>query len=918
MMSSLLKRIILIAIICLISIEVIQGICYQDAQFCMDKELWQIVNKHYQAIQDSAFSQPATEQWKRLLLRFAEQQADTLTVMHCLQSLALEQGQFDAALLWLNMAYRTPAYQTEDERQIVTDKLYGRFNAAADRLVLNAYQNNMSQDSLYQGIRQLTKYNSTIEELAKELVDNISVERSDSLAYQLIQQFYTDFPYSEWNQCVYYFELSHYSMVKDFHTLIETIRRKGDQSPAHAYISAMFLMSPALRRTYRDSVQTDIPDFLHRAYELLQVQLTQSPLSVKVLYDIFDTSHWQARLKLQQAKIIYYFELHKLGLFGDEDSLYFLRPANKQQTSPDGLVASDALTLLKKVSFADNDAGEQAELDYWKGKVAALSNEDRLIREAAGYFIQCLVKGTPRKKYDPDALKYLAAIHDRLSITKELTIWLRELAKYDGPVFTDITARAGLPDNRESRVALGDYDNDGFADILLNGKRLYKNSGYLTFVELTDSLGLQSLNASGGLFADFNLDGRLDLMTISHAEDGNGEKLMKNNGDTFVPVNDRAGDIDDRSPTEGAAWIDCFNDGYPDLYCANYEKWEVQSGYPDAFWNNAKGYFSDKTKPYGFLNPDYTHEPGQAGRGVAPADFDNDGNQEILSCNYRLDRNFLWDRSDTLFVDIAPLSGLQGKWKKGYYGHSIGADWGDFDNDGDLDLFIANLAHPRYIDISDVSMLLRNDGLKSRVIEGDTLRWWQFTDITRQAGITYDELHSDPLWFDVDNDGWLDLYITSVYVNDRSYLYHNNGNGTLTDITFLSGTRVYNGWGNACADFNHDGLLDLVVGSGNGTKILLNQTQTKNRSLFFKPVWTDGQVSLISSWSAIPNHPNSPAFGARVKVKVKTNTGRQLTYMRELCSAKGTTSQNDQILHFGIGRNKLIGYEIVQFPPSKP
>lgn len=266
-------------------------------------------------------------------------------------------------------------------------------------------------------------------------------------------------------------------------------------------------------------------------------------------------------------------------------------------------------------------------------------------------------------------------------------------------------------------------------------------------------------------------------------------------------------------------------------------------------------------------------------------------------------------------MDLAALNALQGTLKKGYYGHSIGADWGDFDNDGDLDLFVANLAHPRFIDISDISMLLRNDGLRTKVIEGDTIRYWQFTDIAKQAGITYDELHSDPMWFDAENDGYLDLFVTSVYENDRSYFYHNNGNGTFTDITWLAGARIYNGWGNANADFNHDGKLDLVVGSGNGTKVLLNTTTTSNKSMIFKPIWDAGKVSLISSYPAMKKQPNSPVFGSRIILTLKKPDGKKIELIRELSSAKGTTSQSEQILHFGIGKNKVVDYHL--FNPDK-
>ncbi len=223
-----------------------------------------------------------------------------------------------------------------------------------------------------------------------------------------------------------------------------------------------------------------------------------------------------------------------------------------------------------------------------------------------------------------------------------------------------------------------------------------------------------------------------------------------------------------------------------------------------------------------------------------------------------------------------------------------------------MDLFVANLAHPRYMDISDISMLLRNDGLTYRVVENDTIYYWQFTDVTKQAGIQYDELHSDPLFFDADNDGYLDLFITSVYENERSYLYHNKGDGTFEDITWLAGARIYNGWGNACADLNRDGLQDLVVGSGTGAKILQNKTPTKNKGIVIKPYWKNELVLLETKPDNFAKVPNSPAFGTRVEVTVKRPLHKEQILMRELCSAKGTGSQNAPELHFGIGKAKVI------------
>ncbi len=893
------KYFLLVFLLC--SLSATYAISYSDADFCLKKELFPILDKHIAAIQDSALIKPSDSKWLNLFKAYAESKADTLAYLSCLERLALNHNDYDAAIAWFSISTTYSATHPDYQVKTISDSLVNIYTKEPDQLLLKVYRDSVSEDSLYTAFSKLMSYNNYIEDLAKALVDMISTETDDSLAFALTEKFYQSFPYSKWTQTIYYFELSHYIGIKDYDNAFALMDNKANLTPAHAYLTTLFLLSPTLRRNLSSKYKPD---------ELIAKSLTLLngiPTGIEgqlVLYDDYTPAHWEARVNLQKAKTLYYRLAARNGYYGDEDSLAFIvKPSNEEWQAIDA--------LLKHISFENNDSGEQAELSFWKGKLFILLDEEETAIKAAEYFGDCLIKGAPRKKYDLDANRYITQIITRLKLKTDPLTWLRRLKGYQDIRFQDITESVGFTKNRENRVAIGDFNNDSFADILLNGKRLYQNNGNLTFTELTDTLGLEYLNANGGLFADFNLDGKLDFMTISHGEEGDGERLMKNTGSSFVPVNDRAGEIDDKFPTEGAAWIDAFNDGYPDLYCANYEKWQVQNGYEDRFWLNKQGYFTDKTKDYGFLSADYTHDPGQAGRGVAPADFDNDGEQEIYVTNYRLCRNFLWDRQNTTFTDIAAINDLQGVLKKGYYGHSIGADWGDYDNDGDLDLFVANLAHPRFIDISDKSMLLRNDGQKTRIIEGEKVVYWQFTDVTGQTGITFDELHSDPMWFDADNDGNLDLFITSVYENDRSYLYHNNGDGTFTDITWLAGCRVYNGWGNAFADFNHDGKLDMVVGSANGTKVFLNETDTYNQALILKPVWEKGKVSLIQSYTDMPGKHNSPAYGARVILNLQKPDGTKCKLVRELSSAKGTTSQSEQILHFGIGKNnKIVNYKL--------
>ncbi len=864
------------------------AISTEDFTWLLDTEQFQVLDKYGDKVEELL---TGSETDVRLALEYALRSADPALELRCREGLALRHHSLEDALAWFRSADQIRI--DNDTFEKVRQQIVAEFTAQDEQIVLDHFFYGTSDADFLEELRYLRGYNPIIEDLAREAIDLISVERSDSLALAMIDSFERDFPLSEWGQMAYYYKLYHYSNTGAFEAMDALVLNEGFQSDVHLYISAIYTLGPAYRRSRPDNALV-----LNQVLFMLDSALKDYSHEdrVRVLYERYTPEEWSTRLRFTRLKAEYYSLLAARNLFGDEDDLSALLPASDPWLR-------QLLADIQTLGFENNDRGDLAELRYWQGRIEALHAQDFFLLRAARSFTQSLILGSPRRKYDDACLKALEDLRVKLEIKTELMTWTRSLFRYRGILF----AEHPFPDRSYTRVAIGDYNNDGFNDLLFNGNALYRNDQGREFVAVSDSVNLSQLASNGGLWADFNRDGWLDLVALSHNSEGLGDALMKNqDGTRFVKVNERAGEIDDRFPTEGAAWIDTAGTGYPSLYAANYETWQVQAGYPDYFWQNASGYFADKSAELGFRMPTYTHTPGLAGRGVAPADYDNDGVQEILVTNYRLTRNFCWDRLDSIYVDVAALNGLSGHYKNGWYGHSIGADWGDFDNDGDLDLFIANLAHPRYIDISDVSQLLRNDGLASKVIAADTLWYWQFTDVTKSAGITFDELHSDPLWLDADNDGFLDLFITSVYENDRSYLYKNNGDGTFTDVTFLAGARVFNGWGNATADLNRDGLTDLVVGSGNGTKILFNRGNNGFGSLFVKPVWKGDEVVLSSDPEEFTNYPNSPAFGTRVEVKLKRPDGSEYSLTRELSSAKGTTSQNSQELHFGLGGSEVI------------
>ena len=430
--------------------------------------------------------------------------------------------------------------------------------------------------------------------------------------------------------------------------------------------------------------------------------------------------------------------------------------------------------------------------------------------------------------------------------------------------FEDRTEGSGLEELGNGRVAWGDINNDNYPDLLYQGRRLFLNNKDQTFSEITEVAGLLEASGNGGVFADYNNDGCLDFYATMGGNGGR-DTLWKNNCDlTFTDVTESAGSPADDLPTEAAGWGDIENDGFVDIYLANYEDPEnMSSPNLDYLWkNNGDGTFSDHSESSGIrdLNP-------QCGRGVSWGDYNQDGKMDIFVSNYRLDMNFLFENVGSGRFNPVISTPLMGERISGNYGHTIGSQWADYDNDGDWDLFNANLAHPRFIEFSDKSMLFNNS-------DGD------FKDMRAEAGITFAETHSDPSWGDFDNDGYLDLFITSIYETRESFLYHSNGDGTFSNVNYSSGLVVYNGWGGAWADIDNDGDLDLF-----SSRLFINESDPKN--------W----IEFILEGSKT----NKAAIGTTVVLK----TG-QKTLMRMIEGGKGTGTQNDLKVHFGLGVEEKI------------
>jgi len=445
--------------------------------------------------------------------------------------------------------------------------------------------------------------------------------------------------------------------------------------------------------------------------------------------------------------------------------------------------------------------------------------------------------------------------------------------------FSDVTGSSLLDMQYASRSSWCDYDNDGDLDLFADPLRLWQNQGDGTFGEVTAASNLSGY-ASGGVWADYDNDGKPDLFTFVW-HDIIQERLWRNLGDgTFQDVTESAGITNIGAPTMAAAWGDGNGDGFVDLYVVGFEKTQGEIGagtFDTYFQNNGDGTFTNATAGAGL----WLDDP-HCGMGVSWCDFDQDGDSDIYVSNFRLDPNQLWvNRGDGTFEDQAEQRGVDGRSALGVddtWGHSVGSQWGDLDLDGDMDLVVGNLAHPRFVGyISDITKIYLSSGAPDYTFEDEPIQL---------LGIPYEESYFNPALADYDLDGDLDLYITCEY--SRSFLYRNDmveeGELGFTDVTDESGTGVSGGWGCAWGDYDGNGRPDLVVNDPweNGTFLFQNRMQ-KNHWLKVTPV----------------PHANTTDVGIRMEV---AREGRH-PLIREVTAGDGTGCQNDPAVHFGLGNN---------------
>jgi hypothetical protein len=431
--------------------------------------------------------------------------------------------------------------------------------------------------------------------------------------------------------------------------------------------------------------------------------------------------------------------------------------------------------------------------------------------------------------------------------------------------FTDITKSAGLTRNGWGMgVAVADYDNDGLQDIYVTGfggNALYHNLGNCKFEDVTDKAGVGAGGFStGAAWADYDRDGHVDLFVSRYVH---------------VDINDL--------PQFGNDPRFCRFKGVL-VQCG---PWGMRGESDLLFHNKGDGTFEEVSKKAGVDDPHHYY-----GLGATWGDYDNDGWPDLYVAN-DAGPNFLYhNKHDGTFDEIGLLSGtaLSGD---GMEQGSMGVDWGDYLHEGRLSMFVTNF-------VEQGSILYHNLGKDN------------FADVTLRAKLmkpTYPFVSWGTAFFDMDNDGWLDLFVANGHVYPQvdtipggtpyrqpMLLFRNHRDGTFENVSSaFASMPPQSRRGAAFGDINNDGNVDIVVlNVGEPPSLLINHNNSANHRVLFKLV---GMKS------------NKAAIGARVTVKAGA-----LVQFDEVRGGASYLSQNDLRLHFGLAVNDKMDEVSIRWP----
>jgi len=528
-----------------------------------------------------------------------------------------------------------------------------------------------------------------------------------------------------------------------------------------------------------------------------------------------------------------------------------------------------------------------------------------------------------------------------LAAASAFVFWPHACLAYETPLrFEDVSGEAGidfqhrspLTTERHLHLFMGsgagwlDYDRDGWPDLYLGqGKafededsksqpsnRFLANSGDGVFRDVTESARLTNTDYSMGVaVGDFDNDGFPDVYVSSYGQN----RLYHNNGDASFSEIATDRHVDDHRFGSSSTWADIDGDGDLDLFVTNYLRLDkdnyplckhtelgktYHSGchpryqkheYDILYRNEGNGTFTDISKASGLQSG-----LARCGLGVIATDLDNDGNVDFYVANDTV-HNQLWINDGSgVFVDDALLAGVAVN-RIGQAEAGMGLAAGDVDGDGLPDLFVTNY-------FGESNTFYRNEG-------------FGFTDVTSEYGLAAPSklrLAFGASLFDVDNDGWLDLFVANGHVHTEQpamgrnepfaqlpQLFRNQNGRRFGDASASSGDyfgRRLVGRASCVADFDRDGRLDLAVQHLNGAATLLrNKTASVGRVV---------QIELVGTESA--------RDGNNAVVIVKAGD-RKIT--RASIGSSSYLSSNDRRLSIGVGENDVADSVEVRWPGGR-
>ncbi len=492
------------------------------------------------------------------------------------------------------------------------------------------------------------------------------------------------------------------------------------------------------------------------------------------------------------------------------------------------------------VQFSNVTKAAGIEFVHYKGK-----NGTSTILEEAG-------PGLCVADFDGDGFQDVYFVNGRDLYNRGVSVRNALYRNNGDGTFTDVTEKAGVPGTAYGLGCVwGDYDNDSFPDLYVTqyGRNiLYHNNGNGTFTDVTEKAGVAGTDFgtvfhTGATFFDYDRDGLLDLYVGGYAD--------------FGPKSKRHCTIGNGIPTS------CRPAAY--------------SGTPAVLYhNNGDGTFSNVTRKAKMF------QAHGFNLSIGAADYDNDGWPDLFVANDGIEAFLYHNEHNGTFTEVGAPAGVAFT----AYGNAMAAmciSLGDYDNDGNLDLYISDFQ-------LSSDHVWHNDGKGV------------FDEVSDQVGITaptHNVLSFGGGFFDYDNDGWLDLFIANGHVYEEvelvspdirykqiNSLFHNEGNGKFIETTKTAGEGFrtpYAGRGAAFADFDNDGNVDVIVANNGDPPLLLkNSGNGANHFINFKLVGTKS---------------NRDAMGARIRLRAGG-----LSQIREVAGGGSYLSQSDLRANFGLGK----------------